>query len=168
MRRMSQPVLRWMRTHSPPTEGDFPGVDFGVSYEPKIVTVDVKVSGPGYADFLLLPAGTFVKGAFARVVDALDGSGTVELGTPDNPDMFIDTADYDEGTIAAWAQSLGSSNADNAEGEFFAEADLLRVTIGGTPTEGRIQMMIEFYELDNMLIEGGSQFVLENFEEDIS
>jgi hypothetical protein len=140
---MTQPTVRFAATR------DSSSIQ-GVSFVPKIKTFKVTVTGADNLDFWLAPAGTFVSRVVAWIEDALNGSGTVEIGTSANADALIDTADWNEANANAVATNVGSSNADNPAGLFLPTATQMRITIGGSPTEGTVCGFIEYFELADM------------------
>jgi hypothetical protein len=128
----------------------------GVSFVPKVITVTLDLStGAGNYDFWTAPAGTLITRVDAVAEDAADGSATMELGTDGNADALIDTLDsFDPTSADAWATNHGSANADNPDGLFLPAGDVLRATIGGTPTTGTVRLVIQYFELDAMFLRG--------------
>lgn len=113
--------------------------------------VQVSVSNSGTADLLTLPEGALVTRVYARIVDALDGSGTFEVGVSGNADALIDGADWVETTADEVATNLASSNADYPGGMFLPDGGTLIATVGGSPTEGTVEVVIFWLELDDIL-----------------
>lgn len=132
----------------------------GKSFVPKILTFKKTVTGAVNEDFWTAPPGAFILQAFVRIETALDGSGTAELGTDANSDALIDTVDYDEAAADAYATNIGSANADNPEGLYLPDGDVIRLTIGGTPTVGEIEGFIAYIELDSIQEEKDFHFVM--------
>jgi hypothetical protein len=127
----------------------------GVSFVPKVVTFQKEdISGTSEDDFWAAPAGVFVTQAFVRADVALDGSGTVELGTDGNADALIDATDFDPTTINNSATNLGSATAAGAIGLYLAAGDLIRLTVGGTPTVGAVSGCIVYFEMEAMIARG--------------
>lgn len=127
----------------------------GVSFEPKVITFQKDaISGTSNNDFWQVPAGSFIAQVFVRADTALDGSGTVEIGTDGNPDEFIDVTDFDASTDGNWATNIGSATASGANGSYFAAADNIRLAVGGTPTVGAVSGFIVYYEVGSMVDEG--------------
>lgn len=155
---MEQPFLRVARTHNPPFQGgDSPIVDAGVRYLPASKQFDITVTAAGTILPWLIPAGVFITKVVARMVDGLD-AGTVDIGVDGDTDAFIDNLDWTETNDNAVAQSLGSSNAGNPNGLYFAAEDEFAITVGGQATSGRIQIVVEYYNLTEMWA-AGSQVV---------
>ncbi len=155
-----QPTLRYQQANWFNDSEELPPHNMdGVTYQPHYVLIDVKVTGAANLDFFLAGKKVFIERADLFVIDALDGSGTVEVGVDGNADALIDTADYAEGTAGAHATNVGSANADNPGGLYLPDGDQLRVTVGGAPTKGRVAILLKLFDLENML-SNGSQFVL--------
>lgn len=123
----------------------------GISFVPKVVTFNKdSISGTSEDDFWAAPAGTLI--TFASIVAdvALDGSGTVELGTDGTADLLIDQTGFDPTGTGNFGSSLASTTATNQFGMYLAAADNIRLTVGGTPTVGAVSGIIEYYELAAM------------------
>jgi len=141
---MTQPFVRTDAVH----EGDS-GVQGG-AYEPKIIKYLHSVTGTDDINVVVVPAGTWVTRVWARIVEALNGSGTLDFGYADDEDAFIDAADWTETTANQFATNVGSTNASAPRGYFFADATQLYWTVGGTPTQGVVETCIETLEVDAM------------------
>ena len=127
----------------------------GVSFVPKVITFQKDaISGTSNNDFWQVPAGSFISRVVVRADTELDGSGTVTIGTDGNPDLFIDTTDFDASTAGNWATNIGSGTAAGANGQYFAAADNIRLAVGGTPTQGAVSGYIEYFEVGAMVSEG--------------
>jgi hypothetical protein len=127
----------------------------GVSFEPKVVTFQKDaISGTSNNDFWAAPAGTFIAQAVIFADAALDGSGTVELGTDGNPDALIDQTDFDASTTDNWATNIGSTTAAGANGLYLPDGDIIRLAVGGTPTVGAVSGLIIYFEKVAMLAQG--------------
>ena len=126
----------------------------GISFVPKVLTFHKDaISGTSNNDFWVAPAGTFISRAVVITETALNGSGTVELGTDGTGDELIDTTSYDP-TSDAFGTNIGSATATAATGLYLAASDTIRLTIGGTPTQGAVFGFIEYYETADMASEG--------------
>jgi hypothetical protein len=127
----------------------------GVSFIPKVVTFEkTGISGAGNDDFWAAPAGCFISQAYIRADVALDSGGTVELGTDGDADALIDTTDFTATGLGNSASNLGSATAAGAIGLYLEAGDLIRLTVGGTPTVGAVSGCIVYYELDAMIDRG--------------
>lgn len=132
----------------------------GVSFVPKVVTFQKEaISGTSEEDFWAAPAGVFIAQAFIRADVALDGSGTVELGTDGNADALIDATDFDPTTLDNSASNIGSATAVGAIGLYLAAGDNIRLTVGGTPTVGAVSGCIIYFEMEAM-VDRGVHFTL--------
>lgn len=124
----------------------------GISFAPKIFTVELDVGSTGVIEVCRVPAGTIVFRADAWVVEALD-TGTVELGSTGDADGLIDTADYTETSLNAHATNVGSAAA-TPEGIFFPTASRIVATVssstGGGIASGLIRFVIQSLEMGNM------------------
>ena len=83
----------------------------------KVVTTEVDASGQGTAQttaIATVPIHSVILSVFARVTEAFDGDTTTtfEVGTTANPDMFIDTSDFEPETLGLTLDNVGSSTAD--------------------------------------------------------
>ncbi len=83
----------------------------------KVVTTEVDASGQGSAQttaITTVPIHSVILSVFARVTEAFDGDTTTtfEVGTTANPDMFIDTADFEPETLGLTLDNVGSTTAD--------------------------------------------------------
>lgn len=125
----------------------------GVSFLPKTFFFEKLITSAEDDDFWLAPAGVYIRQAFIRCDVALDGSGTVEIGTDGNPDGFVDTTGFDASSAGNVGTNLGSTTAF-AAGVYLAAADFIRLAVGGTPTVGKVSGFIEYYELDAMQTRG--------------
>ena len=127
----------------------------GISFAPKVVTFKKEsISGTSNNDFWKAPTGVFIQACFVRADTALDGSGTVDIGTDGNPDALIDQTDFDPTTIGNSASNLGSSTAVGAIGLYLKDGDTMRLAVGGTPTVGAVSGCFVYYELDAMIARG--------------
>lgn len=123
----------------------------GLSFEPKVITFKKDaISGTSNNDFWAAPAGVFIAQAFIRADVELDGSGTVELGTDGTGDELIDTTTFDPSSAGNSATNIGSTTAAGAAGLYLHAGDTLRLTIGGTPTQGEVSGFIVYYEFSAM------------------
>lgn len=133
----------------------------GVSLVPKVLSFKkTAISGTSNNDFWVAPAGVLITRADVRIDVALDGSGTVELGTDGNPDALIDTTGLDTSTIGNWATNIGSASAAAANGLYLEAGDTIRLAIGGTPTVGAVSGIIQYFELDEIVDNVGVHFDL--------
>lgn len=133
----------------------------GVALVPKTLSFKkTAISGTSNNDFWVAPAGVFIQQAFVRADVALDGSGTVELGTDGNPDALIDTTDFDPTTIGNSATNIGSATAVGANGLYLEAGDTIRLAVGGSPTVGAVSGFIQYFEMDDILENKGVHFDL--------
>ena len=132
-----------------------PFSDDGLSFLPKILTFKKEgISGTSDNDFWVAPTGVFIQMAGMRVVTALDGTPTVELGTDGNPDALIDTTGFDATTIGNSGSNIGSATAVGAIGLYLDAGDTMRLAIGGSPTVGAVEGFIQYVEMDAMQAAG--------------
>lgn len=125
----------------------------GVSFLPKVFFFEKDINGAEDDDFWQAPAGVYIRQAFIRCETALDGSGTVTLGTDGNPDGFVDTTGFDASGAGNTGTNLGSTTAFKS-GTYLAAADTIRLVVGGTPTVGKVSGFFEYFELDAMQTRG--------------
>jgi hypothetical protein len=126
----------------------------GVSFVPKVVTFRKDaISGTSNNDFFVAPAGVYVLQGAVRCETALDGSGTVTLGTDGNADALVDTTGFDASTTASFGTNIGTTVA-GASGLYLPAGDTLRLAIGGSPTVGAVSGFVMYYEVDAMIDEG--------------
>lgn len=127
----------------------------GVSFVPKVVTFRKdNISGTSNNDFWAAPAGTFIAQVFVRADTALDGGGTVTIGTDGDPDAFINTTDFTATGLGNSATNIGSATAAAAAGLYLSAADNIRLAVGGAPTVGAVSGFILYYEMPAMLSDG--------------
>lgn len=137
-----QPEIRFHRVG--------PNAIEGVSFLPKVMHFKKEsISGTSNNDFFVAPAGTFVQQVVVRADTALDGSGTVTIGTDGDPDGFIDTTGFDASSAGNWATNIGTTTAFGG-GTYLHAGDTLRLAVGGTPTVGAISGFLVYYELEAM------------------
>lgn len=128
----------------------------GVAFVPKAILVKKTVTGAENDDFWTIPAKTFVSRVVAMVETALNATdATFEVGVDGNPDMFIDTTDFDATTAGNWATNIGSTTAVGAKGQYFPASDVMRMAAAGTTlTEGEVHVLIEYYDVASMEARG--------------
>lgn len=127
----------------------------GLSFVPKVITVEKNCTAAGNFDFWTCPAGTYIKSAFAYVETTVTGTApTFTFGDDGAAGCFITTTDFDVTTAGNWATSLGSTTATNAEGKFYPAGDTMRIVLGGTPTGGKVRLVIEYFEVGAMFNRG--------------
>lgn len=141
---MNQPRLQVETVHLAETSM------LGAVYQKLSRTFEVTITAAGSVVLWKIPAGTFIDRVVAQVQTALNGSGTFEVGVDSNADELIDTADYTETNADAWATNVGSSNADQPNGKYYPSLADLKATVGGTPTAGKVRVLVEYWMLDDM------------------
>lgn len=141
---MTQPFVATDAVHAGET-----GVQHG-AYAPRIVKYLANVTGTDDINVVIIPADTWVTRVWGRIVEELDGSGTLDFGYADSEDAFLDAADWTETTAEQFATNVGSSNASKPAGVYFTTATQLYFTVGGSPTKGQVEVVIETLEVANM------------------
>lgn len=126
----------------------------GVSWVRKSINGTLLVTQAGNIDFWAAPVDVFIVDAFLAVETVLDGTGTLTLGTDGNADALVDDLDWDPTGAGAFISMRGSATADNEDGLYLPAGDNLRLTAGGTPTQGEVRFVIEYYELADMFNQG--------------
>lgn len=120
----------------------------GLAYVPHlfVLTLDAPLVA-GYTVLAEWDEAIMIKRADLWVTEAFVGGMTCEIGVDTNQDALIDTADYDEAVLNAWATNVGSSNANFPNGMFLPAGDQLRATWDGTGTLGEICLVLELYRM---------------------
>ena len=127
----------------------------GISFQPKVFFFKKEsISGTSNNDFWAAPAGAYIQQVCVRADVALDGSGTVDIGTDGNSDAFIDQTDFDPTTIGNFATNIGSTTAAGALGMYLKDGDTIRLEVGGSPTVGAVSGYFVYYEMDAMFEQG--------------
>jgi len=143
-----QATIRVAPTHVDTMGGDVSGLVF----QKNTAFYEVTVTGAGYVDLCAFPAGTFVTEVFGQIETELNGSGTVDIGIDSNDDAFIDNTEWTETTADQYASSL-ETTAPN--GVYLPDGANLRVTAGGSPTQGVVRIAVSYFNFDLMESEFG-------------
>lgn len=131
----------------------------GQCYLPEWRFYSILVEGAGYVDLCSLPAGTWITELRAHIGTALDGSGTVTIGWTSSgsaPSDIVAGSDWTETTIN---QALVLATATPA-GIYKTSADVIRVTVGGSPTLGEIWLAFAMVNMVDMAEEPNNQFTV--------
>jgi hypothetical protein len=139
-----QPVIRTKATHDPSSME-------GQAYLPTCLLFEFTTSGSGHSDFYTVPANTWLEDAMVVIDEALDGSGTVNLGTDGSASALVASSELTEASAGSCAHSRQTTAPD---GIYFTAVDLLRLTVGGVPTEGKVRVILKLWYLDQMADQG--------------
>jgi len=119
----------------------------GLAFQENGAFYQVTVTGAGTVDLCYLPAGTLITRVFAQIETELDGSGTVDIGVSADDDALIDNTEWTETTADEYASSL-ETTAPN--GLYLPDGEYVRVTVGGTPAQGVVRILLFYVNLDLM------------------
>lgn len=109
---------------------------------------------PTEAAFHTVPARSIIYCVECETLTAMNGgtSSSMEIGVNGNVDQFIDTSDYDPGTGATIAASLGGTNNDTKVPLYSATAVALVTSHinDGSATTGSIQTTVVYQTLSSV------------------
>ncbi len=87
--------------------------------------------------------GEIVVGVRAYIETAFDGSAAITIGDAADADGYTVAADLTETSAGSHSNSVGSANA-YAQGKVYTTGGAVVVTVGGTPTVGKLVVSVIF------------------------
>jgi hypothetical protein len=145
-----QSTIRVAATHVDTMGGDVSGLVF----QKNTAFYEVTVTAAGYVDLCFLPAGTLITEVHAQIETALNGSGTIDVGTSGSG------GEADLIANSEWTETVADEIASSLEttapgGLYIPEEVNLRVTAGGAPTAGVVRLTLTYFNFDLMESEFG-------------
>jgi len=121
----------------------------GLVYIQHTMTLEVDITGNdnGVEKIWAVPAGVWIKDLLLLVDEVVTGGTAINVGTDDvaDPDNLVDNL------VTLTAGTISRSAAVTApSGIFLDTAGSLWVQVTGTPSAGKLVIVVEYYNLDNM------------------
>jgi hypothetical protein len=126
-----------------------PGDISGLSYVPKVITVEKALSGSAAETFMAMPAQAFLSKITAVITEvSASTDATIVIGLDGDTSEFVTGTDFT-------ADTVGNFAIFNT-GYFFTQADNMAFEVTGhTVTNGELKIIVEYYELAEMFQVGG-------------
>lgn len=141
---MAQAMIRTKATHDPASFE-------GQAFVEHVLHFQVTVSGgSGAVAFWSAAPGVLVSEVIGRISTALD-AGTVDIGDEDTADAFIANNEWTETTVNQIASSKQTTAPD---GKYYAAQKNLVCTVGGAATSGVVEILVRYFQLVEMGVQG--------------
>lgn len=136
---VGQPRIRYAEYYNPASIE-------GISFLPKIITIEKTIADTGVTNLVALPAECFIRRVDAVVKTACTATnGTIDIGFDGDTDGLIDNT--------VLALTTANAHASFATGEYLASGDILACEVT-TAVDGVVRIVVEYLELAEMFKSG--------------